>query len=77
MGQVSYLFQQCLSSESMPVLSYAITEIKEYMTALEKLGKDHYILKPWVDIGVQWATKYYCRMDDMKAHVVAMYISFD
>ena len=77
MGQVSHLFQQCLSSESMPVLLRAITKIKEYMTALEKLGKDHYILKPWADIGVQWATKYYCQMDDTKAHVVTMCTSFD
>lgn len=77
MGQVSHLFQQRLSSESTPVLSRAITEIEEYMTALEKLGEDHYILKPWADIGVQWATKYYRRMDDMKAHVVAMCTSFD
>jgi len=59
MGQVSHLFQQHLSSESTPVLSHTITEIEKYMMALEKLSKDHYILKPWADIGMQWATKYY------------------
>ena len=77
MGQVSYKFQQCVSSEAMPILSHTITVIKKYMTDLETLGKDHPILKPWTDIGVQWATKYYKQMDHMKAHIVAMCKSFN
>ena len=42
------------------------------MTELERLGDDHPVLKPWADIGVHWATKYYIRMDDTKAYVVSM-----
>jgi len=48
-----------MSSESMPVLSRAIIEFKKFMTAWERLGKTHRVLKPWMDIGVKWATKYY------------------
>jgi hypothetical protein len=61
-----------MSSESTPVLSRAIGEFEEFMTALEVAGEHHPILKPWTDIGLKWATKYYIRMDDTKAYVVTM-----
>ena len=66
-----------MSSESMPVLSHAIIKFKKFMTAWEKLGIVHQILKPWMDIGVHWATKYYIRMDFTQAYVVAMCRSFN
>jgi hypothetical protein len=61
-----------MSSESTPVLSRAIIKFEKFMTELERLGHDHPVLKPWTDIGVHWATKYYIRMDDTKAYVVSM-----
>lgn len=42
------------------------------MTEWEILGKEHDILKPWTDIGLRWATKYYVRMDDTEAYVLTM-----
>jgi hypothetical protein len=42
------------------------------MTELEGLSKQYLILKPWTDIGMHWATKYYIRMDNMKAYIIAM-----
>jgi hypothetical protein len=42
------------------------------MTELEKLGKKHEVLKPWTDIGLRWAIKYYKRMDDTDAYVLTM-----
>jgi hypothetical protein len=42
------------------------------MTQWEQLGKDHRNLKPWTDIGLKWATKYYKRMDDTDAYIIAM-----
>jgi hypothetical protein len=42
------------------------------MTGWERLGKKHEILKPWTDIGLRWATKYYVRMDDTEAYVLTM-----
>ena len=43
-----------------------------FMTEWEKLREEHSILKPWIDIGLRWATKYYIRMDDTEAYVVTM-----
>lgn len=61
-----------MSSESTPVLSHAIIEFEKFMTELERLGDAEPFLKPWTDIGVRWATKYYIRMDDTEAYVVSM-----
>jgi hypothetical protein len=61
-----------MSSESTPMLARTIIAFEEFMTAWEKVGKKYKKLKPWVDVGIHWATKYYKRMDDTKAYVVAM-----
>jgi hypothetical protein len=42
------------------------------MKDLEKLGKEYAELKPWTDIVLQWAYKYYSRMDDNDVYVVTM-----
>ena len=61
-----------MSSESVPVLTHTIVAFEKFMTAWEKFGRDNQELKPWTDVGIQWATKYYARMDDTHAYVVAM-----
>jgi len=66
------MFQQSASSESMPVLSRAIIDFEKFMTEWERLGDEHEVLKPWTDIGLRWATKYYVRMDDTDAYVLTM-----
>jgi hypothetical protein len=66
------MFQQRASSESTPVLSRTIIDFEKFMTEWEKLGDKHEILKPWTDIGLRWATKYYIRMDDTDAYVLTM-----
>jgi hypothetical protein len=66
------MFQQRASSESTPVLSRTIIDFEKFMTELEKLGKKHEVLKPWTDIGLRWAIKYYKRMDDTDAYVLTM-----
>jgi hypothetical protein len=43
-----------------------------FMTELEKLGEQHKVLRPWTEIGLRWATKYYIRMDDTDVYVIAM-----
>jgi hypothetical protein len=65
-----------MSSESKPTLSFATIELEKFMTELEDLGEDHNLLKPWTEIGVEWAKKYYIRMDDTRAYVIAMCKSF-
>jgi hypothetical protein len=42
------------------------------MTKLEKLRAQHRVLKPWMEIGLCWATKYYIQMDDTDIYVVTM-----
>jgi len=64
-------------SETMPVLSRAIIDFEKFMTTLEATGEDNPVLKPWTDIGVKWATKYYKQMDDTNVYVVTMCKSFN
>lgn len=61
-----------MSSESTPVLSHAISSFETFMTEWEKLGKEHEKLRPWTEIGLRWAKKYYIRMDDTDAYIVTM-----
>jgi hypothetical protein len=61
-----------MSAESMPVLSGAVPSFEIFMTRWEKLRTKYPELKPWVDVGLKWAEKYYTRMDDTDAYVVAM-----
>ena len=42
------------------------------MTLWETTSKKHEILRPWTDVGLEWAAKYYVRMDDTDAYVLAM-----
>jgi hypothetical protein len=66
------MVQQMMSAESMPVLSGAVPSFEIFMTRWEQLRTKYPELKPWVDIGLEWAEKYYTRMDDTDAYVVAM-----
>jgi hypothetical protein len=72
-AQVSHTVQQIMSAELMPVLSGAVPSFEIFMTRWEKLRTTYPELKPWVDVGLKWAKKYYTCMDDTDAYVVAMY----
>jgi hypothetical protein len=61
-----------MSSELTLVLSRGIIHFEMFMTELEKLGAQHRVLKPWMEIGLCWATKYYIQMDDTDVYVVMM-----
>jgi hypothetical protein len=61
-----------MSAHATPVLSGAIPTFKLFMTQWENIGKKFQNLKPWTDIGLKWANKYYNRMDDTRAYIVAM-----
>jgi len=66
-----------MSSESTPVLSYAISSFEIFMTEWEQLGEDNPKLRSWTEIGLKWAKKYYVRMDDTEAYVVTMCKAFN
>ena len=74
--QIPHACQQSMSSESTPVLSRAISNFEMFMTEWEKLGEQHEMLRPWTEIGLRWAKKYYTRMDDTDAYVITMCTSF-
>jgi hypothetical protein len=61
-----------MSREKTPVLAGSLPAFEMFMTAWETLGDKHPRLKPFVDIGLKWAKKYYCRMDQTKAYIIAM-----
>ena len=61
-----------LCSERTPVLSDVVPAFKMFMTAWETLGEKHSRLAPFTQVGVEWAVKYYERMDLLKAYIVAM-----
>src|SRR6266581_6097255 len=59
-------------SETTPILSHAIPNFEMFMTEWESLRVDCPELKFWTEIGLHWAKKYYIRMDDTDAYVIAM-----
>jgi hypothetical protein len=61
-----------MSSESTPILSGTIPAIEMFMLQWEKLRTCKPLLKPWIDEGLKWATKYYNRMDSSKAYAIPM-----
>lgn len=61
-----------MSNESLPRLGSAVPCFELFMSAWETLGATMPRVKPWTDLGLEWATKYYKRMDDTRAYVVAM-----
>jgi hypothetical protein len=61
-----------MSGESCPLLSGAIPAFELFMTRWEKLQKERPRLKRFIDNGLEWAYKYYKRMDRTRAYVIAM-----
>jgi len=60
-----------MSSERTPILSGAIPAFEMFMTKWEKIANIEH-LKPLVEPGLEWATRYYRRMDDTRAYVISM-----
>ena len=70
--QIPHGVQQSMSSESHPSLGGVVPHLELFMTAWENKVKATPRLKPFIDIGLKWAEKYYKRMDDTRAYVIAM-----
>ena len=58
--------------EKTPVLSGSIPAFETFMMEWELLSEKHKRLKPWIDVGLEWASEYYKRMDWTNAYIVAM-----
>ncbi|OJA12309.1 hypothetical protein AZE42_10247 [Rhizopogon vesiculosus] len=72
--EIPHGVQQSMSSESHPRLGRAVPHLELFMSAWEKKAQKIPHLKPFIDVGLKWAEKYYKRMDDTCAYVVAMFV---
>lgn len=62
-----------MSSESLQAhLGSAIPCLELLMSAWEALQATNPHVKPWIEVGLDWATRYYKRMDETRAYAVAM-----
>ena len=70
--QVPHSFQQSMSFKATLVLSCVIIYFEMLIMEWESLGEHYKVLKPWIEIGLHWATKYYIKMNDTNIYVVTM-----
>jgi hypothetical protein len=61
-----------MSDESTPILSGAIPAFEMFMTTWEKLSQENRHLEEFIQKGLDWAYKYYTRMDRTRAYIIAM-----
>jgi hypothetical protein len=61
-----------MSGESTPILSNTIPAFELFMTSWEQLAAKHPRLKPWIEIGLAYATTYYAHMDHTSSYIIAM-----
>ncbi|KAF8867750.1 hypothetical protein BD779DRAFT_1463781 [Infundibulicybe gibba] len=67
--------QQTMSAERCPTLGNAIPEFERYISTLKLVGRLDPRLQRWTKISLDWANKYYHKMGDTKAYVIAMLIN--
>ena len=72
LSQVPHRVQMSMAQEKTPILSGAIPAFETFMWEWEVLADKHPRLKPWIDVGLEWATEYYTRMDRTDAYIIAM-----
>jgi hypothetical protein len=61
-----------MSAKWTLILSGAIPAFEMFMMAWEQLGKKHPWLERWMNIGIEWAKKYYTKMDKTDVYVIVM-----
>jgi len=70
-----------MSKEKMPVLAGVIPTFEHFMTAWEMLSDKNPHLRVTINRGLSFVNKYYKKMDETKAYILAMCkcnsISFD
>lgn len=63
---------QTLSKEETPVLAGVILAFEIFLTKWDQLARKKPWLKPLINEGLIWATKYYQRLDLSNVYVIAM-----
>jgi hypothetical protein len=69
--QAPHQVQQIMSGETTPLLSGAIPAFEMFMTRWENMSQVSN-LKSTIAPGLEWAAKYYSRMDRTRAYIIAM-----
>lgn len=76
-SQVPHVVQHRVSGEKLPRLGLSVPYFELFMTGWEELRDDQPRLKPWIKVSLDWAGKYYNRMDETTAYVIAMCMLYD
>ena len=65
---------QVMSSDKAPILAGAVPSFERLMSVWEDLAADDLMqdVAPAIQVGLEWAYKYYKRMDHTSAYVVNM-----
>ena len=74
--QVPLEIQRHISSEPLPRLGSTVQCFELLRSAWNILGTRNPRVKPWTDIGLQWADTYYKRMDNTRTYAITMCKSF-
>jgi hypothetical protein len=61
-----------MSSESLPSLSLAVPSFETFIAQWEQLSVDEPRFAPYIDLGLEYARKYYRRMGETNAYAIAM-----
>jgi hypothetical protein len=66
-----------MSGEKMPMLSQAVPSFETFIVQWEQLSVSEPRFAPYINIGLEYARKYYHRMGETNAYAIAMrkYIS--
>ena len=72
MSQVLHTVQQVMSGKSTLLLDGAILVFKMFMSVWENLANKKPHLKRYINIGLEWATKYYVKMNGTCAYIIVM-----
>jgi hypothetical protein len=61
-----------MSGERTPILCGAIPAFEMFMTTWEKMCREHTHLEKYIRPGLEWAYRYYARMDRTGAYMITM-----
>ncbi|KAG2086970.1 uncharacterized protein F5147DRAFT_588347, partial [Suillus discolor] len=74
MLMVPHIALQSMLSERLPVLCGTIIIFEQFIAKWKSLQNSQPHLKPFLDIGLQWAQKYYDRMQS-DTYIIAMVLN--
>jgi hypothetical protein len=71
-SQYPHEVQTIISNDKTPVLAGVIPAFEIFLSKWNRLIVAKPRLKPWIDVGLSWFTKYYWHLDFSDAYIIAM-----